>query len=99
MSLACLYLLDAADAAAIEDGFSDIHAPDGYWIRNHNPATYTLGVVPDVAVGLVPAAFSNGNNLVPAGNGLAAAVPVQGRPVWVRVVDGWVVAIQQQYFP
>ena len=99
LDLACLFFFDAANVAATEDGASEVPVPNDYWFRNKSPNLYTLRAVPDVAVGLVPDSFSDGKNLVPVGNGLAAAVPALGRSVWIQVVDGWVVAIQQQYFP
>ncbi len=90
LDLACLRFATSVDGQPTEDG---------YWVRNESPNVYRLRAVPDVAVGLVPYTFRDGQNLVPAGNGLAAALPALDRGVWVQVVDGWVVAIQQQYFP
>jgi hypothetical protein len=90
LDLACLRFATSVDGRPTEDG---------YWVRNESPNVYLLRTVPDVAVGLVPESFRDGQSLVPAGDGLDAALPAIDRGVWVQVVDGWVVAIQQQYFP
>jgi hypothetical protein len=98
LDLECLYFA-AADAAADAAGATEIPVPDDVWIGNESSNVYRLRLVPEVAVGVVPASFSDGENLVPGGSGADAVAPLVGRAVWVQVRDGWVVAVQQQYFP
>lgn len=98
LDLACLFFNAAANAAATADGASEVPVPDDVYVRNENPAVHTEPVVPDVAV----AFLENGGGSAtfePTVSGLEAAAPIAGRAVWIHVVGGWVVAIQQQYFP
>ncbi len=102
LDLACLFFGQAANAAAAADGFTEIPVPNDYWIRNASTNVYTLPVVPDVAVVTLvedrPAEFA------PPETGLDAVARVETSPLlrpdwWIEVRDGWVVAMQQQYFP
>ena len=100
LDLACLYYGDAANAAASADGVREIPVPNDYYIRNESSNVYILRAVPDVAVGRLADQGGSADAFEPTRSGLAAAVDLPGRPaVWVEVVDGWVVAIQQQYLP
>ena len=97
--LACIFVGDAANAAARADGATVVPVPNDHWIRNQSPLVYTLHAVPDVAVGVLGA---NGSAVEyhPTQQGLAAATPlVNGSWVWIEVTSGWVTAIQQQYIP
>jgi hypothetical protein len=100
--LACLFTGDAANAAATEDGFSEIPVPNDYWIRNANPLGYTLPAVPDVAVVTLagpgysePAATQTGLDGVDW-HGTEPGTFWRG---WIVVDDGWVTVVQQQFFP
>ena len=100
LDLACLFFFDAANAAATADGAAEVPVPNDYWIRNQSPNVYTVPVVDDVAVGIVTTGSVGGVGFEPTKTGVAAAAPLIERyGVWMDVVDGWVVAIQQQYFP
>lgn len=100
LDLACLFFFDAANAAATADGAAEVPVPNDYWIRNQSPNVYTVPVIDDVAVGIVTTELVGGVTFEPTKTGVAAAAPLIDRyGVWIDVVDGWVVAIQQQYFP
>ncbi len=96
LDLSCLFFFGAADAAATADGETDVPVPNDYWVRNQNPLVYPLAFVPDVAVGLLE---PGGSTFAPTTSGPTALPEATGQPVWVQIVDGWVVAVQQQYFP
>ena len=96
--LACIFVGDAANAAARSTG-PRFRWRNDHWIRNKSPQVYTLHAVPDVPVAVLGA---NGSavNYYPTQKGLAAATPLVNGPwVWIEVTNGWVVAIQQQYLP
>jgi hypothetical protein len=101
LDLECLFTGAAADAAATADGSSSVPVPDNVYLRNNNPRIYELPVVPDVAVGVLTYEKIGGVQFEPTRTGLPAAAALVSRPepVWIQVVDGWVVAIQQQYLP
>lgn len=96
--LECLFVGDAANAAAAADGKTEIPVPDDVYVRNENETVRTQPAVSDVAIGVL-GADGNATAYEPTSNGLATAGPLIDRPVWIEVQDGWVIAIQQQYFP
>ncbi len=98
LDLECLFTGDAANAAATADGASEVPVPDDVYIRNESPTIRTLHAVPLVSVGLLQN-DGGSTSYEPTQSGVGAAGPLVDRSVWVHVVDGWVVAIQQQYFP
>lgn len=108
LDLACLFVGDAANAAATADGSPEVPVPNDYWIRNQSANTYTLPAVDDVAVlELSHTSDTVSADLAPATSGLASAATslttfdglLGGWQGWLQVTDGWVVVIQQQYFP
>ena len=96
--LECLFTGDAANAAATADSASEVPVPNDVYVRNESSTVRTLPAVADVAVGLLQDGGAS-TSFEPTKAGLAAAAPLVDRPVWVLVTGGWVVAIQQQYFP
>jgi hypothetical protein len=98
LDLACLYWGDAANAAAKGDGVTPIPVPNDHYERNRSPLVYMQPAVPRVAVGVLGAGGS-ATTRYPTAYGVAAAKRLIGAPVWIQISQGWVVAIQQQYFP
>ena len=98
LDLECLYWGDAANAAAKADGSTDLPVPNDHYQRNRSPLVYRQPTVPDVAVGVLGAGGS-ATAYYPTAHGIAAARALIGRDVWIQVTQGWVTAIQQQYFP
>jgi len=96
--LECFFTGAAANAAAAADGQTEIPVPDDVYIRNESTTVRTQHAVSDVAVGVLNGG-GNATTFEPTTNGLATAGPLVDRPVWLEVQDGWVIAIQQQFFP
>jgi len=99
LDLQCLFTGDAANAAATEDGASEVPVPNDVYVRNESKALRTLHVIDDVAVGVLTYELVGGVQFQPTKTGMAAAATLVDHPVWVEVKSGWVVAIQEQYFP
>ncbi len=101
---------DAADAAALEDG-EESPRPNDYYIRNVDPLELVVPISPNVAITSVWYHYDTYQDLESRPvtlEELAAAMtgePVGSQevmwssPWWVTVVDGEVVAIDEQYVP
>ncbi len=96
--LECFFVGDAANAAAAADGGTEIPVPDDVYIRNESPTVRTEHAVSGVAVGVLGAGGS-ATVFEPTAHGLPSAGVLIDRPVWLDVQSGWVIAIQQQFFP
>ncbi|MGZ4759527.1 MAG: hypothetical protein ACXV95_10745 [Acidimicrobiales bacterium] len=99
LDLECLFTGDAANAAAAADGASEVPVPNDVYVRNENQTVRTLHAVSDVAVGVLTYQLVGGVQFEPTKTGLATAGTLVDKSIWVEVLDGWVVAIQEQYFP
>lgn len=107
--LAVWFSGDAAEAAAAED--EDEPAPAGYYIRNQDPSHLVIPVSDQVAVtsawyhkdsesGLDSQEISFDNLIeVWANTPVDARANMRNSPWWITVVDGTVVAIDEQYIP
>jgi hypothetical protein len=111
VDLAIWFSGEEANAAAAEDGQTEIPVPNDYYIRNADPAIIEVPVGDDVAVTSVWFDYETDPDLesdpityqeflsVFAGD----ATDVQGNltvsPWWVNVADGVVVALDEQYVP
>lgn len=101
---------EAADAAALEDG-EESPRPNGYYIRNADPLELVLPISAEVAITSVwyhhdtyqdlqsrPVTFEE---LAAAmtGEPVGSHEAMWSSPWWVTVVDGVVVAIDEQFVP
>jgi hypothetical protein len=98
LDLECLFWGAAANAAARADGSTDIPVPNDHYERNRSPLVYREPTVPNVAVSVLGAGGS-ATTRYPTAYRLGAAGVLVGQEVWIQITQGWVVAIQQQYFP
>ena len=96
--LECFFVGDAANAAATADGQTEVPVPDDVYIRNESETVRTEHAVTDVAVGVLGSGGAS-TDYEPGLSGLSSAGALVDRGVWLEVHDGWVVAIQQQFFP
>jgi len=96
--LECFFVGDAANAAATADGQTEVPVPDDVYIRNESETVRTEHAVADVAVGVLGSGGAS-TDYEPGLSGLSSAGALVDRGVWLEVHDGWVVAIQQQFFP
>ncbi len=96
--LECFFVGDAANAAATADGQTEVPVPDDVYIRNESSAVRTQQAVTDVAIGILGSGGAS-TDYEPTAHGLSAAGPLIDHGVWLEVKDGWVIAIQQQFFP
>lgn len=90
--LACLFIGDAAVAAAVEDGFTEDDVTDDYWVRNENPTLRTVTV--SAGSEFFCATFDAEVERCSRGD-----VGVTFSDVWLRVVDGQVDRVVEQFFP
>ncbi len=100
-----------ADHAAAADGWTDVPMPNDYYIRNQDPIVLVRSVHPDVAVTSVWFHYDQDQSLASQPITFAELVDaLTGEPVgshlnmwhdpwWFTVVDGEVVAIDEQYLP
>jgi hypothetical protein len=111
VDLAIWFTGEEANAAAAEDGQTEIPVPNDYYIRNADPAIIEVPVGDDVAVTSVWFDYDTDPDLesdpityqeflsVFAGE----ATDVQGNlvvsPWWVNVAEGVAVALDEQYVP
>ena len=98
LDLECLYWGAAANNAARQDGLTEIPVPNDHYERNRSALVYTQRAVPDVSVSVLGAGGS-ATTRYPTAHGVAAAERLIGASVWIQITQGWVTAIQQQYFP
>lgn len=102
LDLACFYVGEAAQAAAAEDGITDV--PNDYYIRNQSVVTRSVPVSPgamawtlgtDPTGGLQEVAYSD---WPPSGD---SYTPCPGAycVVWLYVNQGQITEIMEQYLP
>jgi hypothetical protein len=89
--LECFFLGDAAIAADLEDG-GDGDVPNDVYIRNANPA---LRDVPVDGSATARCLAAEGGSSVQS----CAIEDLAGGPVWIRVNDGRIDRILEQFFP
>lgn len=99
--LACFFLGEEADKAALEDGEAMVPVPNGYYVRNDDPTVRTF----DVAGGTQVLHYPTGD---PAATQVLDYAEWAGRVadgqvlllgVWLTVDEGAVVAIEEQWTP
>lgn len=100
-----------ADYAASVDGWTDIPVPNDYYIRNQDPTVPVLTVHPDVEVTSVWYHYDQDptlenraitfEELVDAltGEPVGPHLNMWHDPWWITIVDGEVIAIDEQYVP
>jgi hypothetical protein len=98
LDLECLFVGDAANVAAAADGQTEIPVANDHYIRNENDTVRTQPAVSEVAVGVLGAG-GNATAYEATASGLSSAGVLIDHPVWLQVQDGWVIAIQEQFFP
>lgn len=101
---------EAADAAALEDG-EESPRPNDYYIRNVDPLELVLPISPDVAITSVWYHYDTYEDLesrpvtfeelaaAMTGEPVGSQEAMWSSPWWVTVVDGVVVALDEQYVP
>ncbi len=98
--LACWFTGEAANAASDEDG-GEVPVPNDYFIRNASDQVRTLGVATDATIRYL-VDTGDGTTLTEVDLAVWAAARDESsdRPgVWLTVVDGDVVTIDEQYVP
>ncbi len=97
--LACFFTGDAAATAAAEDG-GESPPPNDYYVRNANDQLRTLGVQADAPVRWYP----DGGGPTDARTTYDQWLPDRGDQqfgfaVWLTIVDGAIVEIEEQWVP
>ncbi|WP_131103355.1 hypothetical protein [Ornithinimicrobium sufpigmenti] len=101
LDLQCFFLGEEADRAALEDGEVMVPVPNGYYVRNTDPAVRTF----DVAAGTQVLHYPTGDPATARVLGYAewAGLVRDGQVlllgVWLTVDDGAVVAVEEQWTP
>lgn len=100
--LACFYTGEAANVTAASRG-EESPVPNGYLVVNDNPQTYLLGAGADLPV-LVLADNGGSSDWLDPQTGVIALGSAEAATdadfvVWLAIVDGRLVGVQQLYLP
>lgn len=99
--LACFFLGEEADKAALEDGETMVPVPNGYYVRNDDPTLRTADVAASTQVLHYPTGDPGVSHTLPFPRWaeLVEADDLIVTAAWLTVDEGAVVGIEEQWTP
>lgn len=99
--LMCFFLGEEADKAALEDGEAMVPVPNGYYVRNDDPALRTFDVAGATQVLHYPTGDPGAAQVLdyPDWARLVAQGQILLPGIWLTIDDGAVVAVEEQWTP